>query len=248
VVLCGVNLGLWGRDLAPRARLSELVAALEEEAPVERIRLSSLEPWTVDGGLCDAVRRGGRIAPHLHLPVQSGDDEVLRRMGRPYRARDVKELVLDLTRDRDDIAVGVDLIAGFPGESEGAFGRTLELVRSLPIAYVHAFAYSARPGTRAASMSGHLDRGELRRRVGVLRGLGGAKRRAFARGLVGRVLHPLVEPLRPRAAGRRGVSESFVTLWLPPDAGGDGAIVPARAERLLPDGSLAAIPIRSVEP
>jgi threonylcarbamoyladenosine tRNA methylthiotransferase MtaB len=241
IVICGVNLGLWGRDLRASARLAHLVAALDASAPVCRLRLSSLEPWTVDDELVSLLGRAERLAPHVHLPIQSGDDGVLARMGRPYRARDLVHLADALLAARPAMALGVDVIAGFPGEDEAAFRRTLELVERLPIAALHAFGFSPRPGTAAAAMDDQVPRTVVRARVAALRAAGEAKRRAYASTFVGKVLHAALEARPGRDGLFRGVTES--SLWVrvpmrPPRP----ALVPVRAEALLPDGSLSAVP------
>lgn len=243
VVVCGVNLGRWGRDLAPPAALQDLVEALEARAPVERIRLSSVEPWTLDARFPALLARSRRIAPHLHLPVQSGDDDVLRRMGRPYRAGEVLDLIREVAAARPGVAVGVDVIAGFPGETDEAFGRTLAFLEAAPIGYLHAFGFSPRPGTRAAVMERRVPRESVRRRVSELRRLGEAKRLAFARRAVGRVGRALLEPARKGADLRRGVTGSFLVAWVPREAGVEGELLPVRIEAVRPDGSVDAKPL-----
>lgn len=238
VVICGVNLGRWGRDLRPKRRLSDLIRLLDREAPVDRVRLSSIEPWAVDPAAIEAFGEAKRLAPHLHLPLQSGDDEVLGRMGRPYRAQRFRELVGDLLAVRPELCLGTDIMAGFPGEGAAAFERTLELLRELPLAYLHAFGFSARPGTRAFGLGGRAPSHEIKERVRQLRALGQEKRRRFLRGLVGQVVHPVIESREPATGQVRGVAGRFVTVSCPGPEDLPGELVAVRAEGLDERGRL----------
>ncbi|MCA9716112.1 MAG: MiaB/RimO family radical SAM methylthiotransferase, partial [Myxococcales bacterium] len=144
VVLTGVHLGTYGRDLEPRARLDALLT--EELIPrlgASRLRLGSLDPHEVSGALIDALERhgGARLCRHLHLPTQSGDDGVLRRMRRAHTSGDLKELTGALARRVPGVALGTDVIVGFPGETDAEFERTRALLESLPLAYLHVFPF-----------------------------------------------------------------------------------------------------------
>jgi threonylcarbamoyladenosine tRNA methylthiotransferase MtaB len=211
-VVCGINLGRWGRDLVPAQRLADLVTLLDEHAPVDRIRLASIEPWIVDRDFIDAFASAHRIAPHVHLPIQSGDDGVLRAMRRPYTVEWFVETVSRLIAARPGLSLGTDVIAGFPGESDAAFERTLAVIRDLPVTYVHAFGFSPRPGTPAASMPDQVPSAEIGRRVREVMRIGLGKRVDFARSLVGDVVHP-VFALRQRRAGTLvGVAGRYITV------------------------------------
>jgi len=210
VVICGINLGAWGRDLSPRLGLLDLVELLEEAAPVERVRLSSIEPWAIDEAIVELLASCRRIAPHLHLPLQSGDDALLRRMRRPYTARRFADLVDALLVARPGMAVGTDVIAGFPGEDDGAFEQTRELVASLPLAYLHAFGFSPRPATEAATLQGRVPRETIRQRVATLRAISLDKRALFARTMIDRVVHPLFESRRAGSGELKGVTGRFL--------------------------------------
>jgi len=191
VVLTGIHLGLWGRER--RESLSDLLATLAAApAMPERIRLSSLEPDELTDELIALLARSPLFCPHLHLPLQSGDADTLARMNRPYTPALFRERVLAYLAAVPGAAVGLDVIAGFPGEAEAAHRRTVELIRELPLAYLHVFPFSARPGTPAAAMAG-LDAAEVKARARELRELGDEKRRGFMSGLVGRRLSVLAE-------------------------------------------------------
>jgi len=151
VVLSGVHLGSYGRDLGQAGGLRDLVAALLADTGVPRIRLSSLEPWDVAPGFFD-LWANPRLLPHLHLPLQSGSDRVLRRMARRTTRAAFRALAEDSRAAIPDLNLSTDLIAGFPGETEAEFAETLEYVESLAFGRLHVFSYSPRPGTAAARM------------------------------------------------------------------------------------------------
>jgi len=232
VVLTGIHLGVYGQDLDPPVDLGRLVKRVEADAPVERIRLSSLEPLEADG-LLTAIRGSRRLCPHLHIPLQSGDDAILAAMNRHYDAAFFADLIRRLVAAIPDLAVGVDVLAGFPGEGAEAFHRTVALLEALPVAYLHVFPYSRRPGTAAADLPGQVPDGEKKRRCELLRALGRRKRRAFAERFVGRTLSVLIEDKRDAATGlKRGFSENYIPVLV--EAGADAParrIVPVRVER-----------------
>jgi threonylcarbamoyladenosine tRNA methylthiotransferase MtaB len=191
VVLSGINLGAYGRDLVPRVEFDHLLRRVLDETPLDRLRLSSIEPMDVSLDLVDLVGRSERLAPHFHMPLQSGSDRVLAAMHRWYRASHYAERVLRIAERRPDAAIGADVIAGFPGESEGDHQQTLDFIDRLPFAYLHVFSYSARPGTAAASLSAQVPPPIIRRRSAELREMAAgksAKFRASQHGLTLRAL------------------------------------------------------------
>jgi threonylcarbamoyladenosine tRNA methylthiotransferase MtaB len=171
VVLSGVHLGSYGRDLGRPAGLRELVAALLADTDVERIRLSSLEPWDVAPGFFE-LWQNPRLLPHLHLPLQAGSDRVLRRMARRTTRAAFRALADEARAAIPDLNLSTDLIAGFPGETDEEFAETLEYVESLAFGRLHVFSYSPRPGTAAAKMSPQLPGPVKKARAGQLIALG----------------------------------------------------------------------------
>ncbi len=195
IVLSGINLGAWGRDLRPRRRLSELLATLLEHTPADRrIRLGSVEPETVDDELIPLLAHP-RLAPHLHLPLQGTTDATLRAMRRPNRTDGYLRLLEAVRRAAPGCAVGADVIAGFPGETEGDFEAGLGFVQRCGFAYLHVFPFSARPGTAAAAMPG-LPRAVVKERAARLRTLAHSMREDFLFGQAGAVVKVAVEELR----------------------------------------------------
>lgn len=168
IVLTGIHIGTWGRDTG--STLGSLVGRLVRDVPQVRFRLSSVEATEVDDALRELFREPTRLAPHLHAPLQSGSDPVLKRMGRHwYTSATYARAVERIVRDCDVFALGADVIAGFPGESEDDHVSTLELVRALPFTYLHVFPYSARPGTAATRLPHQVDGNVSRRRASELR-------------------------------------------------------------------------------
>ncbi|MCZ2112280.1 MAG: tRNA (N(6)-L-threonylcarbamoyladenosine(37)-C(2))-methylthiotransferase MtaB [Anaerolineae bacterium] len=179
-VLSGVHLGSYGRDLGRPAGLRELLAALLADTDIPRIRLSSLEPWDIAGGFF-ALWQNSRLLPHLHLPLQSGSDSVLRRMARKTTRTKFRRLAADARAHIPDLNLSTDLIVGFPGETDEEFAETMAYVEELAFARLHVFTYSPRPGTAAARMSGQLPREVKRERAGRLIALGERLSEAFHR-------------------------------------------------------------------
>ena len=205
VVLTGVDMTSWGGDLDGTPPLGELVAAILREVPeLPRLRLSSIDAAEIDPVLLKAFAEERRLMPHLHLSLQSGDDMILKRMKRRHSRADSLALVAKLRAARPDAALGCDLIAGFPTETEEMFGNTLKLVVEAGLAYCHVFPYSARPGTPAASMP-NLDKAVVKDRAERLRAAAaqGLARHLDAR--IGRTVMALVE--RPGLARAEDFTE-----------------------------------------
>ncbi len=239
VVLTGIHLGAYGRDLAPPEHLAAVIRLCAETGAVERLRLSSIEPREVTGELIDLLASSGVVCRHLHIPLQSGDNGILAAMRRDYDADFFRDLVRRLHDAIPGIAVGIDVLAGFPGETEAAFANTLRLVEELPVAYLHVFPYSRRPGTPAASLPGQVDAGEKKRRTAALRLLAAEKRRAFATQFIGEPLAVLVEG---RAEAQTGLALGFSDNYIPVAVHGDAPT--NRVVRVTPvswrDGRLVA--------
>jgi threonylcarbamoyladenosine tRNA methylthiotransferase MtaB len=220
VVLTGVDLGHYGADLVPRTTLAALLRSLVEIPGLRWVRLSSLLPAYFTPELIEIVTGSPVVAPHFHIPLQSGSTRVLRLMRRPYDARMYRALVERLAAARPGLGLGADVIAGFPGESEQDFAETRACVEALPFSYLHVFPYSARKGTEAVGLGGQLDRRTVSRRSRVLRDLGRAKNDEFRRRLVGTSQDVLVLETRARATGALvGLTGNYVEVAFPgPDS------------------------------
>jgi len=188
IVLSGINLGRWGRDLRPRRTLADLLGALLENTAIERIRISSVEALDWTDELLELAAGSRRIARHVHAPLESGSDAVLRRMRRRYRAAQYAERIQRAAELLPNAAFGADVMAGFPGESDSEFRETLALVERLPFTYLHVFTYSRREGTPADAMPGQVNGRVARERNRLLRELAARKNLEFRRRQVGRRL------------------------------------------------------------
>ena len=188
VVLSGVNLGRWGREPGSTMRLVGLVKRMLDETPVERLRLSSVEPMDFSDELLGLMAESGRIAKHVHAPLQSGSDTVLRRMHRKYRPRHYADRVQKARAWMPDAAVGADVMVGFPGETEAEYEETFQFIDSLPFTYLHVFTYSARPGTPAATAPGQVPMPIRKERNRRLRELAERKNLAFRKQFAGETL------------------------------------------------------------
>ena len=190
VVLTGVHLGSYGRDVATDtapASLTALLGALDRHPSDVTFRISSLEPMDCPPEVVDLVARSGRFAPHFHLPLQHASDAVLRRMRRPY-SLDGYRRVVDRIRDRlPHAAIGSDLIAGFPGERDEDATRTVDYLSGSPLTYLHVFPYSPRAGTEASRLSGRVPSPQVRDRARALRAVGAELSRRFRQAQLGRV-------------------------------------------------------------
>jgi len=204
VVISGINLGRWGRDLDARPQTSDfgqsrtsevrgpkselafedLIRAILSETALEKLRISSVEPmdWTDD--LISLVASSPRIAKHAHVPMQSGSDAVLRRMHRKYRPWHYQKKIEKIRAAMPTAAIGADVMVGFPGETDAEFEFTRQMIEDLPFTYLHVFTYSARPGTTAAAMPNQVPVHTARERNRVLRELAAEKKLAFMRGFV----------------------------------------------------------------
>jgi threonylcarbamoyladenosine tRNA methylthiotransferase MtaB len=191
VVLSGIDLGNYGRDLSPRTDLGGVLRRILDETPVERLRVSSIEPMDVTEDLIGVFAASDRLARHFHMPMQSGSDRILAAMRRWYRAEHYARRA-ELVREwLPDAAIGADVIAGFPGETEEDHRATLALIERIPLTYLHVFSFSPRPGTPAAEMPGSVASGDIVRRARELRALGEEKKAAFRGGQVGRAMRVL---------------------------------------------------------
>jgi threonylcarbamoyladenosine tRNA methylthiotransferase MtaB len=213
IVITGTHIGSYGSDVG--SSLGALVERLVSDVPEVRFRLSSLEATEVDETLRALMRDApGRVAPHLHAPLQSGSDRVLRRMGRHwYTAETYADAVLRLVDDRPVFGLSADVIVGFPGETEEDHAATLALVERLPFTGLHVFPYSPRPGTPAERLTGQVPAETVRRRAAELRALGAAKAAAYRAARAGQEADVVVTGTGAR---RIGVTEDYLTIPVDP--------------------------------
>jgi threonylcarbamoyladenosine tRNA methylthiotransferase MtaB len=210
VVLTGVHVGKYRFE---DWRLVDLLRAILCETGLPNIRLTSLEPREFRPALVELLVSEPRLCPHLHIPLQSGHDDVLRGMRRGYDTNYVRKLFGQLLSQRPEIAIGSDVITGFPGETHAQFSETVDFIRSLPIAYLHVFSYSDRPGTAAAAMPGKVAPEVTKQRTSKLRSVSEHLREAFLSLLVGQTLQVLIERRREPGASRLiGLSGNYMRV------------------------------------
>jgi threonylcarbamoyladenosine tRNA methylthiotransferase MtaB len=192
VVISGINLGRWGRDLASETewdgrppKFEDLITAILDRTSLAKLRISSVEPMDWSDLLIRLMAESRRIAKHAHVPMQSGSDTVLRRMHRKYRPWHYREKIQKIRAAMPNAAIGADVMVGFPGETESEFEETRCMIEELPFTYLHVFTFSARPGTPAWSMRNQVPVRVARERNRILRELAAEKKRAFMRSFIG---------------------------------------------------------------
>ncbi|MBZ5601042.1 MAG: tRNA (N(6)-L-threonylcarbamoyladenosine(37)-C(2))-methylthiotransferase MtaB [Acidobacteriia bacterium] len=239
VVLSGINLGRWGRDLDGRVRLVDLVRRLLGETEVERLRLSSVEPMDFSDDLLGLMADSPRIAKHVHAPLQSGSDRVLRRMHRKYRPRHYADRIAKARALMPWCAVGADVMTGFPGETDAEFEESRAFIASLPFTYLHVFTYSERPGTPAAESAQQVPVAVRKDRTRVLRELAAAKNLEYRRSMIGKTLSAVT-------LDEGALSENYLKIRLAaPRAANllvDVRIAGLHGDGLLESGALAVLP------
>jgi threonylcarbamoyladenosine tRNA methylthiotransferase MtaB len=215
LVLTGIHVGAYGRDLNPTRHLLDLLCLLVEQIPGMRYRISSLEPTEISPELLQFMAATKNLMPHLHVPLQSGDNDILKKMNRRYTVEDFNRIVRGILSSLTDAAIGVDVLVGFPGEDDHAFGNTLQLLTDLPI------AYTTRPGTVAAGMSGQVAKKIKEERVARLRELDHKKRITFYTNQLDTEQRVLVEADSRRPGQYRGFTGNYipVTFSGPPRLG-----------------------------
>ena len=191
IVLSGINLGRWGRELSTRMNFAAMLRAILEQTAIEKIRISSVEPMDWTNEVVELVASSPRIAKHAHVPMQSGSDRILRRMHRKYRPWHYADRIARIRRVMPDAAIGADVMVGFPGESDAAFEETRAMIERLPFTYLHVFTYSSRPGTPSAEMPEQVPVHVARERNRVLRELAAQKKQTFMQSFVGRELEAI---------------------------------------------------------
>src|SRR6266853_270753 len=216
IVVSGINLGTYGRDLSPRVEFEDLLRRILEETTVERLRISSIEPLDVTEDLIDLFASTDRIAQHFHMPLQSASDRILAAMQRWYRAEHYARRV-ELIHERfPHAAIGADVITGFPGESEADHAATLAFIERLPFTYLHVFSFSKRPGTKAAALSNEVPGATIKRRARELRSLGDSKAAAFRQSQFGRNLRVLTLHPSNEMPGRQtpALSSNYLRVFV----------------------------------
>ena len=215
VVLTGVHLGAYGLDLSPKVDLTELLNRIHKSSPMDRVRLSSIEPHELTQDIIRLVAETESFCNHFHIPLQSGDDRVLKKMHRPYTNSFLKDLIIKINQWIPDAAIGVDTLIGFPGETENAFENTYSLIKELPVTYLHVFPFSARKNTPASSYPKQVDSKTIKARCEKMRNLGNEKKRNFYKKFKGKKVGILIEDKRDKSTGLlKGITSNYIPVHI----------------------------------
>ncbi len=230
IVLTGIHLGYYGKDLTGKATLLSLLDKLTLATPQTSYRISSLEPLEINESLLSLMRERKNIQPHLHIPLQSGSDEILTRMNRRYTTHQFRE-VIELCHERlPDAAIGIDILAGFPGETDAHFSSAISFLQSLYYSYLHVFPYSIRPGTVAARFKEQIPKIIKDARVAELRLISDAKKNAFYESQLQQTRPVLVEGRRDSDGMLKGFTDNYIAVRF---AGPDSLLNSVTSVRLL---------------
>jgi threonylcarbamoyladenosine tRNA methylthiotransferase MtaB len=244
VVITGIHLGLYGKDLVPRTDLGYLLVRLLHETPIPRIRISSVEPDEISPEIIQLIQNNPRLCRHFHLPLQSGDNTILKRMRRPYTREYFQDLVWSIREQIPDAGIGADVLAGFPGESPRQFQNTLDLIQALPLTHLHVFPFSPRKGTPAAGFPDRVSPDEIKQRCEQLRNLGSLKKEAFYQSLVGKQVSVLVEEITPGPEGMlKGLSSQYAPVKMHGPENLKNTVVTATVTKVLKDSEMACLGI-----
>lgn len=241
IVLTGVQLGSWGKDLLPRQSISDLVKKLLDQTETARIRLSSIEPWDVSPELI-SLFEDPRLCPHLHIPLQSGSDEILRKMNRPMNTARFREILKHIRGANPDIAITTDIICGFPGETEEIFDHSLEFLRDCQFSGGHVFPFSALQGTTAFTMEAQVPHSIRRERTNTVRQVLDEAERAFISRRLGKTAKVLFEG-KAKFQGEwiwQGWSEDFLKVFAPSEEDLHNQILIVQMDELTTSGEIIA--------
>lgn len=242
VVLTGIHLGAYGKDLTPKVSLNELLLKITQSNVGLRLRLSSIEPTEVETDLIQsAADSANPVCPHFHIPLQSGDNTILKRMGRPYTREQFKETIDNIRSTLPRAAIGVDILVGFPGENGEAFNQTFSLIESLDITYLHVFPFSPRKGTPAADYSDKVSNAIVKDRCRRLRLLGEKKKNGFYNSNKGRKVAVLIESIDIETGDARGMSENYIPVVLPKTNLRENDLITARIQSVKDDLTVVGI-------
>lgn len=192
VVLTGIHLGLYGYDLEPKVKLSYLIRTILNETNIYRVRLSSLEVKEIDEEIIDLMQES-RVCKHLHIPLQSGDDDILKKMNRQYSSKEYLKTLETIFEKFPDIAFGTDIIVGFPGEGENEYENTKKIIEMFPFAYLHIFPFSPRPNTLASQMGMQTGSVKKKERVNELNAINIRKKETYMKAQTDKILDIVIE-------------------------------------------------------
>ncbi len=218
VVLSGIHLGKYGHDLYQETTLTALLKLITDSCTIDRVRLSSIEPNEVTPSIIKLAAESDKICRHFHIPLQSGDDGILEKMHRPYSAKYFKNLIFRINESLPDAAIGVDILVGFPGETDEAFHNTYSLIEGLPVSYLHVFPFSPRKKTPAYDFPEQVPTDIIKARCDRMRKLGTSKKAWFYQNAVGKDAEILIEEKKDEKSGLlKGISSNYLSVLVDGD-------------------------------
>lgn len=229
VVLTAIHLGQYGLDLEPKLNLAHLLQELEKIETLQRVRLSSIDPLELNDELIDVLANSKKVCRHLHISLQSADNNILKSMNRRYTVEQYTEIMEKLTSKIDGLAIGSDIIVGFPGEEDSNFETTYNNLKSLPLCYFHVFSYSKRKGTKAAEFPDQVDPQVKKERNKRLKDLSSEKNYLFRKTFEGKILNIIPEFQRDKKKDMlKGISDNYITVHVSADDSYMGKITPVK--------------------
>lgn len=244
IVLTGIHLGAYGRDLTPQTNLLEILKTLVNQQAIGRLRLSSIEPGEISDEMIKIVSRTDMICNHLHIPLQSGDDNILKRMNRPYTTSLFEDSIKKIRHMIPDAAIGTDILTGFPGETDQEFDNTYALIEKLPITYLHVFPFSPRKGTKACDFEHQVPPDISKERSQRLRSLGKNKKLQFYSSMIGKDVEVLIENQRDRKTGLlKGLSSNYIKVLVSGTDTIKNTIQKIKIEKLSDEQSVYGVPL-----
>lgn len=226
VIITGIHTGMYGLDFKNKSSLLQLLEKINHEKPVYRVRLSSIEPGEINDGIINLAKHGNILCDHFHIPLQSGDDDILKKMKRPYNVALFEDIIHKIHGKIPSAGIGVDTLIGFPSETEEQFNNTYELIKRLPISYLHVFPFSARKGTAAYHFDNKVDPLIIKNRCARMKDLDKIKRKDFIADNLNKKLKGLVQNKPDLKTGMlKAVTSNYLSVLLKNTPGLRGKIV-----------------------
>ncbi len=251
IVLTGICLGAWGRDMAKKINLSNLVKEISQINGLFRIRLSSIEPIYVTDDIINTLKNNDKVCKHLHIPLQSGDNRILKAMKRPYTRERYAEIIGKIRRRIPNVAITTDMLVGFPGEDDKRFHITLKFIKDIRPSRMHVFSYSKRDGTPASGYRHSLNKKEIKERAEILAGLNRKLSTDFARDFIGEIQGAVIESYRDGVTGfLTGYTDRYIRVFVDGPDSLKNNLIPVRIMRVDKEKNMvfACLPARQWSP
>ncbi len=239
IVLTGIHIGAYGRDFQEKISLVDAVKTVLDAANPLRLRLGSLESAEMSDELIELIKSDGRICNHVHLPLQSGSDEILKAMRRPYTTKNFAALTARLVKEISGISIGTDLIVGFPGETDENFSETINFIQSQPFSKIHVFPFSARAGTVAATLPNQISSQIKKARAGLALEISREKVKNFSEKLLGKTVEIIAETSTDGIVD--GLTRNYVRVYTPDKNIRLGEVIKVKVDKIFKDGLLGEL-------